>query len=322
MRCPPIGLTEKANTDYIIVKLTDEYPSNVYKNHLPDDPVAFIHRTTSKVSNLPFLDEKYNSSVTLDSVSVDPANIDWSIYDIVLTINACIPLSIVKRYPRTMWCYYIGENDSIHMEQKFTGYNYILNQDVTTAHPPHTIGFPYSMISSNTYLSLYSHFFKSKPSDRRGIFMEINNTSERPVTVAPPEILEIQTATGYPILFHNQDILENCKTLCESKYYLKLLGRVIRGNSILEAISAGCIILANRNLLTYKDLCHPFCHILNSDDAIDKIETIDGDKELYTSIISWQREQLDTLYFNTPYNALIDAHTKHINGLNIFSSIG
>jgi hypothetical protein len=313
MRCPPIGLTEKTETDYIIVKFTDEYPCNAYKNNVPEDPVSFIQRTTSKISSLPFLDDKHNSSQTLDSVSVHPEEIDWSIYDIVLTINACIPLSIVQQYPRTMWCYYISENDSIYIEQKFTGYTYILNQDVTIPYSPQAIGFPYSMISSKTYSSLYNHFFNClPPSTKCGIFMEINNTSERPVTVAPPEICDIQQATGQPIRFHNQDILENCKTLCESKYYIKLLGRVIRGNSLLEAISAGCIILADKNLLLYKDLCHPFCHIHNTNYAIDKILQIEEDEELYETILSWQKEQLDRLYFNAPYNRLIEAYHQHI----------
>ena len=43
--------------------------------------------------------------------SVNASDIDWNLYDIVISINFSIPTNIVKKYPNILWCYLIGENN-------------------------------------------------------------------------------------------------------------------------------------------------------------------------------------------------------------------
>ena len=78
--------------------------------------------------------------------------------------------------------------------------------------------------------------------DSNGVYAEINMSPERPVTEAPSCLKEIESE-GVKIRLHEQNIMKNLQALYDSKYFVKIDGRRIRGNSVVEAISAGCLFL-------------------------------------------------------------------------------
>lgn len=53
--------------------------------------------------------------------------------------------------------------------------------------------------------------YLGRPSARKGIFMEINSTTERPVTRIPDHFQPLADA-GYEIILHQQKIADNLKT--------------------------------------------------------------------------------------------------------------
>lgn len=307
VRCPPIGLAEAHGADFIIVKDTNEYPCESNKNcGLP----PYLHNTfkfskEKKNPTLPFLCEKYHKDVSIDSVAHDVDSIEWSKYNIVMCINTCVPERIIQKYPSILWSYWVGENDDHLVMNKLNCYDLILNQDLTrTRLPNFSIGFPYSYLGPNTI----ENMFKSDSEVKKGIYMEINNTSERPVINIPNDFLTISKETGHTIIRHSQDIIENATNLCKAKYYVKLLGRRIRGNSSLESISAGALILADDFLIIYSDLILPECHIKSYSDAILKIKYYDANPSIYEDAIKRQREILDLKYFKGPYEKLIEKY--------------
>jgi len=310
MRCPPIGLAEEYGADFIIVKDTDEPPCNSNKNCLDrrfTDSMKFAKE--GKNPGLPFLDETYHKDTAIDSVAYAADVIEWSKYNIVMCVNACIPARITLQYPNIMWCYWIGENNAHLVMNKLDSYDLVLNQDVFRNDLPFfSIGFPYTYIGPNTIETIVKQHFKLIIIVKRGIFMEINNTQERPVRLVPQEFHLISTETGQPIIKHSQNILENAKNLIESKYYIKLLGRRIRGNGILECISAGTLILANENLVEFNDLLLPECKIQSYTDAIVKIKFFDANPLAYNAAIQAQRDLLNEKYFRAPYDALIEKY--------------
>ena len=301
MRCPPIGLAELYSAEFIIVRLLDEYPCTETIAELPAEHLATLTQSKKgKNPTLPFLHEEYHGDLSLESVAHHPDSIDWSQYDIILTINACIPARITSKFPKTLWCYWIGENNGPNIETCLQGYNVILNQDVTFPLNSVSVGFPYTFLGPNTLETLFS-----SGSERTGVFMEINNTTERPVVKIPEEFQKIERETGHAILRHNQDILKNADALCKAKYFVKIMGRGIRGNSLIEAISAGVLILVNTELVRYKNLCIPMCHIVNEHDAIEKIKYFDENPEEYATIIAWQKEYLRIHYQEKPMEKII-----------------
>jgi len=305
MRCPPIGLAEEFGADFIIVKDTDEYPCQSNKNCL-GPYTDFIH--FSKVTNVvgkPFIHE------VLDSIAYNVDTIDWSKYNIVMCINTCIPARVTEKYPNTMWCYWIGENNDQLVMNKLKCYDLVLNQDVFKRNlPTFSIGFPYTYIGDKTIENIVKLHYKINVDNlvKTGIFMEINNTRERPVKNIPDIFIHISQNTGHEVIKHTEDILENAKNLVEAKYYVKLLGRRIRGNGVLECISAGTLILTSDTLVEFNDLILPECKIQTHNDVILKIKYYDANPELYKDAIKRQRELLNLTYFKGPYNNLIEKY--------------
>lgn len=310
VRCPAIGLAEEYGADFIIVKDTDEYPCSTNKNCLD---MRFTHSMKfakeGKNPGLPFLDETFHKDIAIDSVAYPVDSIEWSKYNIVMCVNTCIPARVTQKYPNILWCYWIGENNTHLVMNKLDCYDIVLNQDVFKNDlPVFSIGFPYTYVGPNTIERIVKYHYKLDTIVKQGIFMEINNTQERPVQRIPTEFQLISTETGQPIIKHSQNILENAMNLFKAKYYVKLLGRRIRGNGVLECISAGTLILTNEYLVEFNDLLLPECKIYSYSDAIVKIKFFDVNPEAYQRAIQAQRDLLTEKYFKGPYNKLIEKY--------------
>ena len=307
MRCPAIGLAEHYGADFIIVRDTQPHLRHLncidakHHDHLQ-------HATNKKNPELPFLDETYHAGVSIHSVARDVDTVDWASYQIVITINACVPERIVRAHPKTRWCYFIGENRQ-YMDRPIEGYHVILNQDVRRpGFPSYMVGFPYTYVGPFTLEKIYMKLFDKTIAThlKQGIYMEINNTSERPVQTIPPEFVLIsKECYDMEVRTHDQNIVTNLQRVCESKYFVKLLGRLVRGNSVVECVSAGTLILANRRLVMFADLIDERCHCETAADVIAKIHFFENHPQEYKKVVFYQRQQLDQYYFKEPMQKLI-----------------
>jgi hypothetical protein len=311
MRCPSIGLFEYFDTEFIIINDTCEYPCNIYSHPAKDELDNIHHITENKVHVLPFLDDTYHKHTTMHNVSTDMDTINWSKYNIVITINACIPDRIIEEFPNVLWCYYISENDESFLQTKLGKYDVLLNQDVNQIQSAGiSIGFPYTFLGPNTLESMYEQIYPDKPRRPHGMFIEINNMLERPVVCPSPEFQHISEECNIPVHIHKQNILENLHTLCNSKYYIKIYGRRIRGNGVLEAISAGALVLMNRSLVMYDDLIPDECDIKTSEDIINKITYFENNASEYEYMKRLQKQLLENLYAKKPANDLYNEYKK------------
>jgi len=306
MRTPAIGLT-LFNTEFIIVKESSEFPCEVSAFHYKK---ANKFNKTNK-SNHPFLHEEYHKHLSLSEVSVDVDSVDWKKYDIVLTINACIPDRIIKANPSLLWCYWNGENKAEYINKPLGLYDVVLNQDVTDKQHSKSVGFPYTFVSEDILEKMFRSFQK------QGIYMEINNCKERPVSAETPLFSKISAEVAQPIILHSQDILENLKRVCRAKYFLKIEGRERRGNSVLESISCGTLVLANKEMIMYRDLICEECHVVTVEDVIKKILHLESSPLLYSELVKKQRNILQTLYFQGPISNLVSKYkTKQLQLLS------
>jgi len=318
MRTSPVGFFEAFETEFLIVKYEDEYPCNINpacmsRHHFEH----FQHAKENKSDGGHFLDETFHKGVSISEVSHSVDSVDWSQYDLVLTINACVPDWILKQYPKILWGTWIGENEDkwVYNRELFGSYNVVLNQDVTKPNmPPWMIGVPYSFLGAFTMEQLAQQLGVGLGAGevKNGIFLEINNTTERPFKNIPWEFSKISEETKNPIVVHSQNIVENLGRVSKSKYFVKLMGRVIRGNSILETVSCGVLILANRELVTFNEMILPECHVESVDDVIAKIRWFDANPEEYAAAVEMQRIRLHELYYKTPVENLARLHWEKI----------
>jgi hypothetical protein len=365
MRCPAIGLSEMCDTDYIIVKESIEYPSQ----HIPSccsNKNSMKYSKKNKNIELPYLNEKYHEHCSIDEVSYNVDDVNWKEYNIVITINACIPSRIITLNPHILWCYYVGENNLCYTSKLLDNYDLILNQDVTHNNLPiFSIGFPYSYVGPYTIEKMNKEKLnnirlqpsittlqtrqndkasivlddeelikfmnspikknKAKSSsascvssnksilNKCGIYIELNNTSERPFVNVPSGFKQISEVCKIPIILHDQDILENIKNIYNAKYFVKIYGRLVRGNGILEVISAGTLILINKKLIMYNNLIPDICHVETPDDVINKILFFENNPIEYNKVIEFQRNYLNEYYFKKPFENLINKYKIKIS---------
>ena len=172
--------------------------------------------------------------------------------------------------------------------------------------PDWMIGCPYSFMGAFTIenMAYALGVGLSGGSPKQGIFMEINNTTERPVVSIPSEFSLISEETGHPIVVHRQNIVENIGRITKSKYFVKLLGRVIRGNGILEVVSAGTLILANKNLVMLHELVLDECHVESVDNVVAKIRWFDENPAEYAAAVEKQRLILHERFYKEPVEKL------------------
>jgi len=309
MRCSPIGFLECFDTEFIIVKESMDYPCQNIKSCINSKNINSLkNNKEGKNPELLFLDETYHKDYNIESVSHDCEHIDWDKYNIIITINACVPCKITKIYTNILWCYYVGENNGGELYNLLDGYDLILNQNMNDT-LPNSVNIPYSFISPNTIEKMNSDYLNIT-SNKNGIYLEINNTQERPFLTIPIDFIHIQNVCKIPIVLHSQNIIENIKRIYQSKYFVKIYGRKIRGNGILEVISAGTLILINKNLLMYNDLISDNCHVENINDIIQKIIFFENNLTEYNSMIKMQKQLMDEKYFKEPIKNIIHKYEK------------
>jgi hypothetical protein len=316
MRTPQLGLAEIFNADFIIVKESYEYPCQFNKNVLNEsfnNNLKFSKKNKNLV--LPFLDESFHENLSIDEVAHNVDDINWNQYNIVITINTCIPERIIEKYSNILWCYYVGENNDELMDKLISKYDILLNQDVTKKNlPDFSIGFPYTFLHPYTLEKINKELLNNNVT-KNGIYIEINNTIERPVKNIPYEFINISQICNIPIIVHNQNIIENIKNIYSAKYFIKLFGRKIRGNSILEAISSGTLIFTKKNLITFNDLINEECFIENENDIINKILYLEKNENEYNILVHNQREKMYQLYLVNPINNLFNKYYNKISNI-------
>lgn len=145
----------------------------------------------------------------------------------------------------------------------------------------------------------------SQPHQREGIFMEINSTTERPVTKIPPHFQPL-VDKGYTIILHKQQIDENLQAIYHSKYFLKMGGRPIRGNSVAEAISLGSLVMMNRDEVTHGELIIDECNVKTMEEAVALIDSLEQNPEEYRRLCAKQQQVLTELFFEKPLTSLIN----------------
>lgn len=184
------------------------------------------------------------------------------------------------------------------------GYDVTMNQMARgiVSKKPGIMDFPYTFLSSNTLQNIMQQYL-GRTSENKGIFMEINSTTERPVTKAPAHFQPLIDA-GYEIILHKQRIFDNLKSIYDAKYFVKMGGRHIRGNSVAEAVSLGTLTIMNKNEVTHHELIIDECDVKNMDQMISLINRLEKNPNLYQELLAKQRKVLKELFFDAPIQSL------------------
>mgnify|MGYP007000430813 len=72
------------------------------------------------------------------------------------------------------------------------------------------------------------------------------------------------------------------------KYFIKLSGRPVRGNSFLEAMSASSLCLLHYNDCYGKIPFHQYCYFNNENHLIEKLQFLEKNNEFLIELLNHQ----------------------------------
>ena len=230
-------------------------------------------------------------------------DINWGKYDVVISLEVSVPARVTCKYPQVLWCYMISEPYMKHFSGPIVkGYDARLNQSLggKIAQKFGVVDFPYALIEPRSLLKFVEP--TPAPFDREGVFQEPNSAAEK-VSYAPlakfGPIRRIVTKRDSPD--HIEGTIRNL-SLC--KYYVKLGGRKVRGNSILEAIACRNLVVGHQDLLIYSKLLHESLRVKNLKQAAALMESLDANKDQYVKLLTWQENQMSKFAVQRPLQSL------------------
>lgn len=304
-RVGPMGLPADLNADFYIVNTTPAPETNIWKKVIPHLAKYLPMLETETLDKIPGQEFKQpGSPYPNGQFAVDVNSVDWGQYDIVISINVSLPTAVVLNYPHTLFAYMIGEAN-LATSRVYFDYDVALNQmarGVIAAHTGQVVDFPYTFVDSDTLERILQQAL-GRPSRKEGIFMEINSTTERPVRHVPPHFKPL-TDAGYNILLHKQKIEANLTAIYDSKYFVKMGGRTIRGNSVAEAISLGSLAIMDKSQVIHKELIIDECDVKTMDEMVALINRLEKDEALYRELLRKEREVLHRYFFEAPLQSL------------------
>ncbi len=304
-RVGPIALMAELNADFYIVHEEPQWETQIYRKVIPHLAKHLYLLKTQTLDKIPGQEFKRPGSPHANGdFAVSCYSVDWGAYDIVISINVSLPTKLVRQYPRTLFAYMIGEANMATRTARF-GYDVTLNQMARgiVAERCGAVDFPYTFVSGNTLERIMAREL-GRPSLNRGVFMEINSTTERPVTRVPAHFAPIRDRAGQEIILHRQLIRDNLENIYDAKYFVKLGGRNIRGNSVAEAISLGTLAIMNRDEVIHRELITDACNVKTADDIVALIRRLDADPGEYSRLLREQQQNLTRLFFHLPLKSL------------------
>ncbi len=303
-RVGPIGLIAELGADFYIVKEEMQWETQIYRRVIPHMAKYLYMLKTQTLDKIPGQEFKRPGSPHANGeFAVSCYDVDWGKYDIVISINVSLPGSLVRCYPCTLFAYMIGEANMATRTARF-GYDVTLNQMARgiVAERCGVVDFPYTFVNGDTLQRIMEEKL-GRQSKSEGVFMEINSTRERPVTKIPKHFIPLQES-GQKIILHKQLISENLESIFDARYFVKMGGRNIRGNSAAEAISLGTLVIMNRDEIIHKELITKECNVKTMDDVIALISRLENNPDEYARLLKAQQQNLEHLFFRLPLKSL------------------
>ena len=108
-RTGPVALFSRYQADFFIVDVENEAECGIWKekaHYCYQHPISYYESLVYKISEWGKIAGHVEPQGTY---SIKCSDIDWSDYNIVISVDIAIPEKIVKKYPKILWCYFIGE---------------------------------------------------------------------------------------------------------------------------------------------------------------------------------------------------------------------
>ena len=320
LRTGPVALFTELNAEFRIVETVDDPECQAWKERATDlqwDSLEFFASYRDLIPGRDYGQKRW--AMPLDTI-------DWSLYDIVISMDVCVPERITRKHWKTLWCYYVREikapSYAASLEKPAAGQDVVLNHKFRlnlTDNRPHVLEFPYHLQRPGCFHRLLG-LEPPDMADRRGVFVDhhtmVQLTSEQRIALGEfgPVASTIHAGTREVIPTSEQlarrtmddDLRER---LLNSRYFLITPGqRRVFGTALVEAIAAGCLAIGSRE--AFGDHGYIFDDATAASDfaeSMGKIRQLEQDHVRYVREVNRQRSLVDYVCFVRPLGDLLNA---------------
>ncbi len=275
----PTALFTLFHTDFIIVRESPDPECQHWRESFAGDPdPAQTARIYEKHKDFrPQTGPQPHLSQA--ETALPPEAVNWSQYDAVISHDLAIPARIVAKYPKVFWSYWIGETGTPSYKASYrdplAGYHCFLNGGsrrwrVRPQLKPHVVEFPFIFQQPSDRFTL-----GAKPtSSRSGVLLE-RITSQK----MPPDI-RASMNESIEVMPTSELSSERLQKLHTARYFLQMGGHPVWGNSFQEAVSAGCLAIADPiTMPNNRSLMLPELAPKTWNQAITLVEKLEQDTE-------------------------------------------
>jgi hypothetical protein len=286
----PLALATLFGADFYIMKLNDSPECSIWRQKITycGKPERFFSHMITE----PFRQGERGHDQPQGAFALASDDIEWSNYDIVISIDIAVPARIVTKFSNVLWCYCISERCMpaywISLTKNLAGYDIFLNQRFGLKKPwqrKGEINWPFNIL----YDGCFDDIIGSAGTERDpSIFIE----SHAFAALSPrarrrlEELGEVRTTRPRTL-----DIVQDLR---RSKYFLQLDGRRrLWGNAMIEAVAAGCLALGRFGWHKNGALFTEATHVRDLDAALAAIAGLERDPQAYAAARDQQRRLLD-----------------------------
>jgi hypothetical protein len=324
LRTGPVALFTELGADFRIVETVDDPECQIWQERatiLKWDSLEFFSSYRDRVPGRQYGQARW---------AVSPDSVDWNQYDIVVSMDVCVPQRITRNFPKTLWCYYVREikapSYQSSLEAPARGQDIVFNhyfRDFPAPHAAHVLEFPYHLHRPGCFHKLFG-IAQPDDADRDGVFVDhhtmvhLDESMRSALDAFGPVVSTIHGGDREIIPTSEQlarrtmddDLRER---LLRSRFFLITPGaRRVFGTALVEAIAAGCLAIGSPDSLADHGFFFTSAtSACDAQQAIGKMNRLVQQPERYLQEVHRQRQLVEYLCYVRPLRDLLRAwHEK------------
>ena len=303
-RTGPVAFFTRLNADFFIIRATDDPECTIWRQKAGKEgqkPASFYEDLRTSL----YPDASRGQKLPHSAFSIEAGAINWSDYDIIVSLDIAIPSRITELHRNSLWCYYVSEPmmpayDSSR-ETPIIGYNIFFNQKFPSARAApaakeHVIDFPYCFISSDCLQKVAT---PPGDSNREGVFLESHTAA-----ILTDEQKQTISQIAGPIRQAEGTTENVIRSLMASRYFVRFGGRALWGNAMAEAISAGALAIGDPTEFYHSCLFTSRTSVSKFDQLTRRLEQFEQDPLAFEREKRKQATILDYTNYSRPLREL------------------
>jgi len=238
-------------------------------------------------------------------VAVRAAEVNWSDFDLVIAIENAVPARVTKKHPRVLWATLLEHHRmapyGYYLKRAPEGYDAFLNlrygpNPRSLLRQAHVVDWPYNFNVPEGLARLYPEVAKENRS-----MLEDHQSTEVKEAFAARRI----SWTGGEVTA--QTLPRFLKAMVQAKVFCAVHPtRPLGGLALIDAVAAGCVVMADRSCIWNPYLVTPETNLRNAGQAVELADRLMADEIFFARVHAEQSRRLAWFCCERPLRQIAD----------------